>query len=126
MRTEIAIFGGDPLVGGALELALRDAGYGARFLDPTLADEPAELLNGDRLVLLGPRLGAEAKQALLSAMRSMPGKAEVPVLELVAASDGPAQGPVIRVAWPCRMEDLLRKIEDALPDGSSADGSDGL
>jgi hypothetical protein len=101
-------------VGGALELALLNAGYGARFLDPTLADEPAELLNGDRLVLLGLRLGAQAKKALLLGMRSVPQKAEVPVLELVAALDGPAEGPVIRVAWPCRMEDLLRKIEAAL------------
>jgi hypothetical protein len=109
-------------VGGALERALRNAGYGARFLDPTLADEPAGLLNGDKLVLLGPRLGAEAKKALLLAMRSMPEKAEVPVLELVAL-DGLAEGPVVRVAWPCRMEDLLRKIEAALPEGPSADGS---
>jgi hypothetical protein len=109
-------------VGGALELALRNAGYGARFLDPTLADEPVGLLNGDKLVLLGPRLGAEAKKALLLAMRSMPEKAEVPVLELVAL-DGLAEGPVVRVAWPCRMEDLLREIRAALPEVSSADGS---
>ena len=110
-------------MGGALERALRNAGYGARFLDPTLADETAGLLNGDKLVLLGPRLGAEAKKKLLLAMRSMPDKAEVPVLELVAALDGPAEGPVVRVAWPCRMEDLLREIEAALPEGPSADGS---
>jgi hypothetical protein len=110
-------------VGGALERALRKAGYGARFLDPTLADGPAGLLDGDKLVLLGPRLGAEAKKKLLLATRSMPDKAEVPVLELVAALDGPAEGPVVRVAWPCRMEDLLRKIEAALPEGPSADGS---
>ena len=55
-------------------------------------------------------------------MRSMPDKAEVPVLELVAALDGLAEGPVVRVAWPCRMEDLLRRIEAALPEGPSADG----
>ncbi len=110
-------------MGGALELALRNAGYRARFLDPTLADEPAGLLNGDKLVLLGPRLGAEDKKALLLGMRSIPGKAQVPVLELVAALDGLAEGPVVRVAWPCRMEDLLREIEAALPEGSSTDGS---
>ncbi len=123
MKSEIAIFGRDPLVGGTLELALRNAGYGARFVDSSLADEPAELLNGDRLVLLGPRLGAETKKALLLGMRSMPEKAEVPVLELVVAPDVPAEGPVIPVAWPCRMEDLLGKVEAALADGSSAEGS---
>ena len=112
-------------MGGALERALRNAGYGARFLDPTLADGPAGLLDGYKLVLLGPRLGAEAKKALLLGMRSMPEKAEVPVLELVAVPDGPAEGRVIRVGWPCRMEDLLGKVEAALADGFSADGSDG-
>ena len=123
MTPEVAIFCGDPLVGGTLALTLCGAGHRARFLDPSPADEPAALLNGHTLVLLGPRLDARVKEALLLGIRSRPGKkARVTVLELVASTQGPADGRVVRVAWPCKMEDLLRQVETALVDGSSDAG----
>ncbi len=118
MTPEVAIFCGDPLVGGTLELALCGAGYPARFLDSSPAGEPAELLDGHRLVLLGPRLDARVKEALIRSIRSRPGKkARVPILELVVFTDGPEDGRVVRVDWPCRMEDLLREVEAGLEDG---------
>ena len=123
MTPEVAIFCGDPVVGGTLELVLCGAGYRARFLDPSPADEPAALLNGHGLVLLGPRLDARVKEALLLGIRSRPGKkARVTVVELVATLGEPSDRRVVRVAWPCRVEDLLRQVEAALIDGSSDAG----
>ncbi len=113
---EVAIFGGDALVGRTLELRLRDVGYRARFLDESLsADEPAELLGGAKLVLLGPRLSARCREAFLSGIRSAPATAGLPVLELVVTSlNGARDGreeAVGLVRWPCRIEALEREIE---------------
>ncbi len=116
---EVAIFGGDPLVGRTLKLRLRDVGYHARFLDESLADEPAELLGNARLVLLGPRLSARCREVFLSSMRSAPATAGLPILELVVTSLDGAQEDgreeaVGLVRWPCRIEELKGKIEASL------------
>jgi hypothetical protein len=65
---EIAILGGDPVVGRALELALGSVGYDVRCLHRPLAHEPAELLGGTKLVLLEPRLSAEEREAFVRDM----------------------------------------------------------
>jgi hypothetical protein len=116
---EVAIFGGDPLVGRVLQLRLRDVGYRARFLDESLtADEPAELLGGAKLVLLGPRLSARCREAFLRGIRSAPATAGLPILELAVRSlNGARDGreeAVGLVRWPCRIEKLERKIEASL------------
>ncbi len=115
---EVAIFGGDPLVGQALKLRLRDIGYRARFLDESFADKPAELLGGAKLVLLGPRLSTRRREVFLSGMKNSPATAGLPILELAVTSlDGARDGreeAVGIVPWPCRIEELERKIEASL------------
>jgi hypothetical protein len=100
---QIAILGGAPVVGRALELALGSVGYDVRFLHRPLADEPAELLGGVELVLLGPRLRAGDREAFVNFVRSSPAKARIPVLELVTAPYGARAGQengADPVTWP--------------------------
>jgi hypothetical protein len=115
---EVAIFGGDPVVGQALKLRLRDVGYRARFLDESLADEPAELLGDAKVVLLGPRLSTRRREVFLSSMRNAPATVGMPVLELVVRSLNGArdrrEGAVGLIRWPCRIEELKREIEASL------------
>lgn len=114
MPITVAILCGDPLIGRALELMLQDIGYGARFLNGSPIDEPAKLLDGVQLVILGPRLSTNRREAFLSSMRSTLATAGLPVLELVIALDETRGGQTRRVQWPCRVEDLNREIEAAL------------
>ena len=116
---EVAIFGGDPLVGRTLKLRLRDVGYRAWFLEESLADEPAELLGDTKLVLLGARLSVRCREVFLRRLRSSPATAGLPILELVVTSLDGAQEDgreeaVGLVRWPCRIEELKGKIEASL------------
>lgn len=115
---EVAIFGGDPVVGQALKLRLRDIGYRARFLDESFADEPAELLGGAKLVLLGPRLSTRRREVFLRGMKNAPATVGMPILELVVTSLDRAQDgreeAVSLIRWPCPIEELERKIEASL------------
>ena len=65
-------------------------------------------------MLLTPTLSAESREVLLAEMGSTLNAANIPVLTLSttlkeALGDGP-----ISIPWPCRLEDLTRKIEAAL------------
>ena len=124
---KIAIFGGDLLVGRSLEAALRGVGYDARFVNSSilsgasLTDEPAERFDGVGLVVFTPRMSAERRKALLSNLRDAPPTAEVLVLELIAGSDASENGREERVrlvSWPCSTQELGRKIEAAMIDGT--------
>jgi hypothetical protein len=84
-----------------LELALGSVGLDVRWLQRSLADEPAELLGGVELVLLGPRLSAGDREAFVNFVRSSPAKAGIPVLELVTAPYGARAGQENGVD-PCR------------------------
>ena len=113
----IAVVGGDPLVGQALEVPLLNAGYGVRFLYGSATNGEAHPLDGVDLVLLAPRSGDGDRKAILSRFQSSTpaGSGKVPVMELVAGSEeARAEEEVRRVLWPCRMKDLRREIEAAL------------
>jgi DNA-binding response OmpR family regulator len=112
---KIAILGGDLLVSRSLEVALRGAGYDARYLNGTFTDEPAELLEEVRLVIFAPRMGTEHRKAFLSNMRNS-ATVGLPVLELATVLDEvrAEQERVGFVAWPCSIEELTRRIEAAL------------
>jgi hypothetical protein len=118
--TMIAVVGGDPLVGQALEVPLLNAGYGVRFLDGSSINGEVHPLDGVDLVLLTPRSGDEDRQAILSRFQSSTaaGSGKMPVVELVAVSEeARAEEEVRRVLWPCRMKDLRREILAALSNG---------
>ncbi len=113
-HTKVAIIGGDPIVGEALEVLLRAAGYRARFLPEFVMDELGELLADSQLLLVAPVLSAERRKALLEMMSSPATPVNIPVLELLPANGGQhLQGEYV-LLWPCSTEELRRAIEAAL------------
>jgi hypothetical protein len=102
------------VAGRALEALLQGVGYDTRLIEDLPESPPAQLLEGVRLLLLAPTLSAESRETLLADMGSTLKSANIPVLTLSttlkeALSDGHALIP-----WPCRLEDLTKKIEAAL------------
>ena len=99
------------MAGRAIEALLQGVGYDTRLIEDPPEGDPEELLEGVRLLLLAPTLSAESREALLADMGGAPG---IPVLTLStglkeALGDGRALIP-----WPCRLEDLTKKIEATL------------
>lgn len=127
--TTVAIIGGDPTVGHALELMLLSAGYSARFLGGSSSIEgEANPFGGAHLVLIAPRASDADRKTLLNRLRSSgaadkPRKARLPVLELVATTNGAWVEEAVlatrRILWPCSVRDLKREIEAALFDDGS-------
>ena len=112
MHTKVAIVGGDPVIGEALEVLLQAAGYRARFLSEPVADKLGELLVGSQLLVVAPTLNAECWKTLLDVVLSPAVK--VPVLELLPA-DGERhfRGEHV-LLWPCSTEELRRAVDTAL------------
>jgi DNA-binding response OmpR family regulator len=112
---KIVILGGDLLVSRSLELALRGAGYDARYLNGSFTDEPTELLDGVRLVIFAPRMSTKRRRAFLNGMRTIQ-TAGLPVLELATTLNEvrAEQDGVDLVAWPCPTEELTHRIEATL------------
>lgn len=110
---------GDPVVGRALVLLLRGSGYDTRFLPTSSLIEPGSL-DGVGLLLLGPpQLSAEHREALLASLAETPGIREIPVLEMVTASEETREGVAWHgswrtVPWPNRTEELERQIQAIL------------
>ena len=112
--TTIAILGGNSVAGRALEALLQGVGYDTRLIEDPPEKPPEQLLEGVRLLLLAPTLSAESRETLLAEMDDPLEAANIPVLTLTttlkeALNDGPAFIP-----WPCRLEDLTKRIEAAL------------
>jgi hypothetical protein len=106
------VFAGDLAVGLALEVLLSTVVYDVRLLKEPLTLELTGMLRGAHLLILGPRLGAELKEALLSTIESLPEMAALPVLELATAEcNGAREGRAIREAWPCRIADLQQRTD---------------
>ena len=120
--TSIAIIGGEPLVGHALEQMLRSDGYDARLLDRSSINGPSTIFEGASLVLLAPKTSGADREALFERLTNgAPGKVAAPVLELVSGSDeaqDKEEVGVRRLLWPCQLKVLKQEIEAALSNGS--------
>jgi hypothetical protein len=110
---------GDPLVDNALVLLLRGSGYDVRILPASSLNEP-RALEGIRLLLLTPpgsTLSPLQREGLLTALRDTMRDARIPVLELTKSStktrEEARDASWHMVPWPCRIEDLERRIEAA-------------
>jgi len=113
-RTTIAILGGNSVAGRALEALLQGVGYDTRLIEDPPERSPEQLLEGVRLLLLAPTLSAESRETLLAEMGSTLDAANIPVLTLsTSLKEALAGGPAF-IPWPCRLEDLTKKIEAAL------------
>jgi len=112
--TTVAILGGNSVAGRALEALLQGVGYDTRLIEDPPESAPEQLLEGVKLLLIAPTLSAESREVLLAEMGGTLDAAHIPVLTLSttiieALGDGP-----VSIPWPCRLEDLTRKIEAAL------------
>ncbi len=114
--TSVGVFGGDPVVGRALEQLLRSAGYSARFLTEASFQEP-QTLDGLQLLLFAGGLDASRRESFVAVLREA-GKANLPVLELVSSLQASRDGAQGALPWPCRVEELRERIEKTLLDGS--------
>jgi len=112
----VAVLGGNPIVGRALELLLRGVGYDVRLVGSSGEGELGTLLEGANLLLLAPMLDAATSRKIMDEIRNVAALAELPVLALVTApSEDPLEGGrASQVPWPCRTAELAREIEAAL------------
>jgi hypothetical protein len=112
---------GDPVVGWALVLLLQEPHYDVKFLPISSSNEPG-VLEGVQLLLLAPmpELSIGYHEALLASLRDEAAAAKIPILELVVSPEktrgGKAQDNrfVQAVPWPCRIEELKRRVEAVL------------
>ena len=112
-RTTVAILSGDPLVGRALELLLKGAGYEVRLLAEPDASRVEDLLHGIDVLLLDRGLSNGRREDFLGALASTLETATIPVLSLSPGSEGASAEEDRVVPWPCKIEDLVREIEAA-------------
>jgi hypothetical protein len=114
MLPKVAIVGGGPVIGPALESLLESAGCRAHFLPAYMMENIDQHISDTDLLVLAPALSAERQKALLEALLSQPRAQKIPVLELLPANgkeDRTREGSVL---WPCSVEELKRAIDALL------------
>jgi hypothetical protein len=112
--TTVAILGDDPIVNRGLQLLLKGVGYEPLLSRGSNGRASKVDLDGVDVVLLGPALGDDRREAFLSSMKSSPATACIPVLTLSTVQNEAFTEDVGLVPWPCNIEDLERRIESAL------------
>lgn len=112
--TQVVVFGGDPVVGRGLELLIRSAGYSTSFVTEESFDASGLVLGGQILLFLALGMSPERREACMSLVAGSPGLAGVPILELVWPSENTRDGTEHQIPWPCRVDELIRRIEAAL------------
>jgi hypothetical protein len=116
-RASLLVFGGNPVVGKALQLLLSNLGYDARYM-PQISFDKRDMLNGIQLLLFVGAVHAEQRANSASSVESVRDKVDVPILKLASSTRRTqAENEKNLVAWPCRMDELKRRIDAALPDG---------
>jgi hypothetical protein len=108
---------GDPIVGKTLVLLLRPSGYDARFLPISSLSKP-ESWDSVQLLLLAPtpEMSTKQREAHLALLKDETGGAkEVQVLELLTPTEEPPEGGARdgswhAAPWPCKIEELERRI----------------
>lgn len=109
---EIAVVGGNPVIGQALAQLLRGSGYRVNFLAESAIDGWNGSMDGYRLLVLAPGLTPERRERLLGKVASP--AAGLFILELVSDRDVSQNGGDHRVLWPCPAERLRQEISALL------------
>lgn len=107
----IAILGGNPVIGRALESLLASADYVARFFSE-YPESDAEPLGGASVALILPASSSRRQEALKAQIKNTPSTMNLPVIELITTPIDDGQSIV--VPWPCSIEDLRRSIDRTL------------
>ena len=102
------------MAGRAIEALLQGVGYDTRLIEDPPEGDPEEFLKGVRLLLLAPTLSAESREALLAEMGGTLDAAGIPVLTLSTGLKEALGDSGAFIPWPCRLEDLTKKIEATL------------
>lgn len=109
----VAILGGNPVIGKALESLLRSADYRARFFSEYPEDE-AEPLGDASVALVLPAVSSRHQESLIALIRNTPSTTNLPVIELITTPNENGNDRVTRVPWPCGIEDLRCFIDEKL------------
>ena len=109
----VAILGGNPVIGKALESLLGSADYVPRFFSE-YPEEDAEPLGGAKVALILPALSSRHQEALITLIKKTPSTTNLPVIELSTTPNENGNGQVTRVLWPCGIEELRRFIDEKL------------
>jgi hypothetical protein len=113
--TTIALLGGNSLVGQALSLLLRGAGYDTRVLEAPPTGRIEYLLGGVDLLLICPGLGAARREESLALLREPGERMPIPVLELSTAIEEELLSEEVGIVpWPSDIDGLAREIEAPL------------
>jgi hypothetical protein len=115
-HTKVAIIGGDPVVGEALEVLLQAAGYRTWFLSESVMDDLGEELADSQLLLVAPLLSAKRRKAILELLLGPMTPVNIPVLELLPANGGHHRRGEHTLLWPCSGEELKQAIDALLLD----------
>ena len=109
------VISGDPLASRILALLLQDSSYQAKSL-PIASLNESGLLEDVQLLLLTPTqaLSTEDRKALLASLKEMPRETELIVMELIREEEEAQEVQTHKVPWPCKMDELERRIEAAL------------
>ena len=112
-RKTVVILGGDPVVGRALELLLRNAHYDVRYVNTNSPESPPapENVGG---VVLGPGWNSRIRKAVLKVIGDAPDMENIPVLEIGLPTDDARLRAEHYVPWPCRSEELKKRLDDVL------------
>ena len=102
------------MAGRALEALLQGVGYDTRLIEDPPEDDPEKCLDGVRLLLLAPTLSAESRETLLAELGGTLKSRDIPVLTLSTGLKGALGDGRPSIPWPCRIEDLTKKIEASL------------
>src|SRR5215203_1652797 len=112
--TKIAILGGNSVAGRALEALLQGVGYDTRLIEDPPESDPEECLDGVKLLLLAPTLSTESRKTLLAELGGTLESRDIPVLTLSTGLKEALGDGRTSIPWPCRIEDLTKKIEASL------------
>ena len=107
----IAILGGNPVIGKALESLLASTEYVARLYSE-YPEADAEPLGGARIAIVLPASSSKRRDALMHLIKTTKSTKNLPVVELTNTPIDDGQS--ILVPWPCSIEDLRCAIDEAL------------
>src|SRR5919107_3171967 len=95
-QATIAILGGDPVIGRALESLLASADYVARYFSE-YPEGDAEQLGGAHVALVLPASGSKRQEALIHLIKTNLSTTDLPVIELTTTPN--ENGQSITVPW---------------------------